>query len=420
MVDPMPQYWPNIWPGEDGGPARRQIPFRGREVAVNDSFTVVYRSLGMGTMVVWRNDDEMYLLCHTGDGAVSWVEQLDQDTLATTRRSVDLAGGPMWPGGIAAHANGFLYVVFGNHAHKLTAGLDLVASRTLPRERPYNSFVILPDGCLATKDFGGSRPGEDLAWPGVDTEVVVLDADHLDIVGCAVVPEASIARLSADSSDIYVVGVDSLRRLVWDPTMHKLALDEGFSARYREEGEGYGWDPVLVDGDAWFLNNGQGSERFAGTLQGIGVATVGESLVRVAVDSGAVSKYPVCELAGGVVANPPAIDPTRGIAVGYDSGNAVVTAWEYRSSPPRKLWSRSLAHGAHPLVFPEQGLVMLNDFGGLVENDQIVFVHTVTGTERLRVETQSPVQSVLFGAMGPQNAVVLCSFLGMSLIRFAT
>ena len=52
-----------------------------------------------------------------------------------------------------------LRVVFGNHAHRLDPDLGVVAGATLPRPRPYNGFVILPDGHLATKDFAGSRPG---------------------------------------------------------------------------------------------------------------------------------------------------------------------------------------------------------------------------------------------------------------------
>ena len=44
--------------------------------------------------------------------------------------------------------------------------LRVVASRTLPRDKPYNSFVVLPDGHLVTKDFAGSRPGVPIAASG--------------------------------------------------------------------------------------------------------------------------------------------------------------------------------------------------------------------------------------------------------------
>ena len=67
----------------------------------------------------------------------------------------------MWPGGLAAHENGSLHVVFGCHAHRLDAELHVLTTRRLPRDKPYNSFVVLPDGSLATKDFGGVLPGND-------------------------------------------------------------------------------------------------------------------------------------------------------------------------------------------------------------------------------------------------------------------
>ena len=74
-------------------------------------------------MVVLRDAGEAYLLRHTaGPDAISWVERIDADTLEPIARSDDLPGGPTWPGGIAAHANGSLYVVFGNHAHRLASG----------------------------------------------------------------------------------------------------------------------------------------------------------------------------------------------------------------------------------------------------------------------------------------------------------
>jgi hypothetical protein len=75
-------------------------------------------------MIVTRDEGELFLLRHTaGDDAVSFVERIDPRTLAPEGRSPDLAGGPAWPGSMAAHANGSLYVVFGRHAHRLDPDL---------------------------------------------------------------------------------------------------------------------------------------------------------------------------------------------------------------------------------------------------------------------------------------------------------
>ena len=308
------------------------------------------------TMVVLRDPGEVYLLCHTGgDDAISWVEQIHPHTLEVLRRSPDLPGGPTWPGGLACHANGSLYVVFGRHAHRLSASLELLATTELPRLRPYNSFVILPDGHLATKDFGGIRAGH-LEPDGLGaSELVVLEPAQLTVVARCDLPEPSIARLSADGNAIYVVGDTSLSRVGWHDG--ELVLDESFHAVYRTvEGQTYGWDAVIDAGAAWFLDNGAGSNRFAGTFRGMGANEAPLHLVRVDLVTGAVSLTEVCGLPGGLIANPPAIDPVRRIAVAYDSGNGVVAAFRFDAAgATTPLWRCELNHGAHPLRFPESG-----------------------------------------------------------------
>ena len=201
-------YWPSRWPGEDGGPDRRQLVGGGSGLGLvsGGRLEVVSREAMASTMVILRMAGEVYLLCHTaGDDAVSWVERIDPVTLELIERSPDLPGGPTWPGGLAAHANGSLYVVFGNHAHRLAADTSLVASRELPRVRPYNSFVILDDGSIVTKDFAGRLPGQSVEQGGRrESELVVLEPDGLEIVARTELAEPSVARLSAAGSGVFV------------------------------------------------------------------------------------------------------------------------------------------------------------------------------------------------------------------------
>ena len=145
-------------------------------------------------MAVGRRPDQLFLLRHTaGDGAISLVERIDPVSLDPIAQSAQLAGGPVWPGGLGVHDNGAVYVVFGNHAHRLDTDLRVVATRELPRERPYNSFVPLADGHLVTKDFGGSRPGVIVPFESRQPcQLVVLDPD-LAIVDRLALPEPSIA-----------------------------------------------------------------------------------------------------------------------------------------------------------------------------------------------------------------------------------
>ena len=370
--------------------------------AVGGRLVATSRVSMVNTMVVLRDPGEVYLLCHTGgDDAVSWVEQLHPTTLETLRRSPDLPGGPTWPGGLAAHADGSLYVVFGCHAHRLSAELEVLASATLPRRRAYNSFVVMPDGHLVMKDF----PRNDRMC----SELVVLRPGDLEVVATFELPEPSIARLSADGDAVYAIGDHHLFRLRWDG--RTLTIDPSLMARYRTvEGQTYGWDAVIAGGAAWFLDNGEGSDRYAGTFRGMGVSTAPLHLVRVDLVSGEVQLAEVCGLPGGLIANPPAVDIDRGVVVGYDSGNGVVTAFGIGPDGiGERLWSMQLNHAAHPLLFPDTGeLVLCHHEPGVGES--VVVVEVGTGRELGRVATGSPVQSVVFGSAGFGHDLYLCSF----------
>ena len=413
-----PALWPSPWPAEDGGPSRRQAAHGpGLAIGPGERLSASHRFAIASTMVVLRDPGEVYLLGHTaGDGAISWVEQIDPHTLEPIRRSPDLPGGPTWPGGIAAHANGSLYVVFGRHAHRLAPDLTVLASVELPQDRPYNSFVVLPDGCIATKDFGGARPG--VETPSADPcELLVLEPESLAVVSRLVLPEPSVARLSADGDDIHVVGVTRFMRVRW--TGAELVLDESIGdAVYRTlPGQTYGWDAVIDAGAAWFLDDGAGSERYAGSFSGIGISECPLHLVRVGLDDGAVSLTEVCGLPLGLIANPPAVDPVRRVVVGYDSANGIVTAFRFdddgATSP---LWTRPLHHAAHPLRFADTGELVLCDHDAERGVDQVVVVDIETGAERGRVDTGSPVQSVLFLAPGFDRDLYVCSFAGVARI----
>jgi hypothetical protein len=376
--------------------------------------SVVSRPSIASTMVVLREPGEVFLLCHSvGPDAISWVEQLDPLSLETLRRSPDLPGGPTWPGGLAAHADGSLIVVFGRHAHRLTSSLEVSATTTLPRDRPYNSFVVLPDGHLVTKDFAGALPGA--AGGGRDqtsmpSQLLVLDPERLGIVASLDLPEPSIARLSADADDVYVVGDTSLLRVCWRGTA--LELDRSFVAPYRTmPGQTYGWDAVIDAGAAWFLDNGAGSERYTGTLRGAGTSTAPLHLVRVDLATAEVSLTEVCGLPGGLVANPPCVDPDRGVVVAYDSGNGVVVGFDIDDSGVTgRRWERHLDHGCHPVRNAHAGQIVLGDHDSATMSEHVVVLDIVTGDEIARAATGSPLQSVLFSTPGFDRDLYTCSF----------
>ena len=106
----------------------------------------------------------------------------------------------------------------------------------------------------------------------------MLDPDTLAILARCALPEPSIARLSADGDDdLRGRHVDVVPRALG---RRRLALDDAFAARYRiHDGQTYGWDAVIALGAAWFLDNGLGSERYAGTFRGQGISTAPLHLV---------------------------------------------------------------------------------------------------------------------------------------------
>jgi hypothetical protein len=394
-------------------------------------------------MVVLRDPGEVYALRHSlgprplEDDTTAWVERIDPLTLEPLGRSPELAGGPFWPGGLAAHRNGSLYVVYGRHCHRLSAELELLATHELPQTRPYNSFVVLGDGTLATKDIDRS-----LEAPA---RISLLDPETLE-ARCAEVelPESVVARLSADGNSLYAVGATHLFRYEW----YGAALRPEAAVRYRADSDhSYGWDPVIDDGQVWFLDNGR--HEYAVTMLGAGVAPGAVNLIRIAVDDrGDRELVEVCGLPRGTVTDPPLYDATRRIAIGYDSGNGVVAAFRFDGALT-PLWQRELAHAAHMIVFPDTGELVVHDWhgprlartrlgralgtrgsrlaqsrrvraaAGRRSRDEVVVLDIETGDERARAPVPSMFQSVLFPAPGWSRDLYWCTFSTLARLEVA-
>jgi hypothetical protein len=397
-------YWPSPWPGEDGGPTRGQAPHGtpGLGLVEGEALEVTRREIAMGTMVVLRDPGEVYLLRHTmGDDTRAWVEQVDPVTLEPVARSVDLDAGPFWPGGVACHANGSLYVTYGTWCHRLDPDLSVVASRRLPCDRPYNSLVILADGSLAMKDFVNDG--------STVSTLSILDPDDLADRGPPVsMPEGSISRLSADGSVLYALGERTALRYIWDPAAGGLALDDDWSVPYRTEADqSYAWDPVIAAGDVWFMDNGD--HTYQGSMRGQGVAAGPVHLVRIPIEGGPVTLTEVSGRPHGTQTNLPLFDPDRSIAVAYDSGNGVLAAWHKEGDHLTGLWRHDMNASMHMIRYPDTGELVVNDHDPEA-GDHLVVLDLGTGAEKARVATGSPEQAVVFPAVGFGRDVYYCSF----------
>jgi hypothetical protein len=373
-------------------------------------------------MPVLREPGEVYVQGNTPPGlgeTTAWVERIDPESLATVGRSPDLAGGPFWPGGVAVHANGDLYVTHGRWCHRLDPDCRPVASRELPRDRPYNSLLILPDGNLVMKDFGGGSGVHALPEGMRGSELVVLEPGRLEIISRFQLPEGSIARLSADVADdgsprVYVTGDRHAMRLHWHAPSASLTLDEGWMPEYlRFEGQTFGWDAVLADGSAWFLDNGEGTNAFGPSFRAKGTSPSPLHLVRIPLESANPEPeyLEVSGKPGGIIANPPVVDDTRQIAVGYDSGNGVVTAWRYGArGEAERLWRREQNQAGHMILFPDTGELVSHDYDHGRGTEQCVVLDIESGVEKGRVAVNSPLQSVVFPAVGWNWDVYIATF----------
>ena len=140
-------YWPEPWSSEDNGSQRWccATPQAGPGFKSGERFELLAERDAYATdMLIRRGPGELYALRHgmpvIGGAQAApvegWVEKLDPETLEVVASTPKLPGGPYWPGGIAFHANGDLYMVFGTGAYRLTPDLEPVVSRTLPIDRP--------------------------------------------------------------------------------------------------------------------------------------------------------------------------------------------------------------------------------------------------------------------------------------------
>jgi len=220
-------YLDTPWPAEDGGAARLQVPngVVGLGLRPGERLLATAVTRVMSTMTVLGAPGEVYLLTHSalrarwGRPTSCRVSRIDPITLAPAAMSPRLPGGPMWPGGMAVHANGDLYVVYGRWAHRLDRNCGVKEALKLPVDLPYNSFVALDNGLIVTKNISDSR----------NAVLSVLRPDPLgfacDDIEC---PEPSIARLSAVGNTVYVVGVHSIFRFDW-AGRHSCVMRDGDS-----------------------------------------------------------------------------------------------------------------------------------------------------------------------------------------------
>jgi hypothetical protein len=393
-------YYPSPWPGEDAGPSRLAAPHSGSGLNVKsgERLHTAIRKLHMGTMTVLGAPGDVFLLTHTmlrsklGLPTTCRVERVDPQSLKTICKSPQLPGGPAWPGGMAVHRNGDLYVVYGRFVHRLNRSCEPLVSFQLPIDRPYNSFVILDNGLLVTKD---------LSDVGHST-LSVIDTETMQ-AACAPLacPEPSISRLSAVGNTVYVIGVKSAFRYHWSEDSRALEVDPTWRYDYiGSSSQTYGWDPVIDGKNVWFMDNGKHSYMIK--MIGNGVRQTPNNLIRVSIgDSSDAQVIPISGIKGGSVTNPPVVDLQRRIVIAFDSANRYLRAWRIdpESSALSPLWEKAaLGCASHMILYPDTGELVTNDYRK--NGEEVVVLNVETGVEIARARIGGISQGVVFPSAG--------------------
>lgn len=384
------------WPCEDGGPQRLQCS-PGPDSWPQGVWQVVHKRTQISTMVLLGEPGEVYLLTHSalrahlGLPTSAWVEQIDAATLKTVRRSPRLPGGPMWPGGFALLANGLIVTVYGRFAHLLNRNLEPVARNKLEVNEPYNSMVVLDNGLVVTKNLSQSTPAH----------LSVLNPDDLT-EACATVlcPEPSVARLSAQGNAVYVVGLRTIFRYVWNESNKQLKRDETWQANLMTQAVGntFAWDMVISTGEGWLMDNGH--HKYLYTMQGAGLSPTANRLLRVNLHKAeSVQSIEVSGMRAGSVTNPPLLIPDLHLVLAYDSANSVLKAFRIDGGAIEMVWTKqNFGCSSHMVYWQSTRTVWINDYKRFREH--VVALDPLTGQERCRIPTPGRMQGVVFPCPG--------------------
>jgi len=230
-----------------------------------------------------------------------------------------------------------------------------------------------------------------------------------------------------DGDTVVVPGTEHLWRIRIDGSgMH---LDENWSPRYRTANgdQGLAWDSCLSDGAAWLMDCGDVAPvRLIHTTEPNGrwvehpgnrlswrnpVAWTGAlRLLRVALDgSGGVDSVEPFGTPGGGIIAPPVHVPELQMAIAWDTVNGGLAGID-TSDGLAVHWHLDVRPTMQPVVFPESGELVINDFTR-DGTDDLVVVDIRTGELLDRVDTGSRIANGMFLTAGGNRDVFYCTTL---------
>ena len=419
-------YWPSPWPVECGG-NRRQKSAPGRIDAASGTASVVTRRNGRWNVMIVRRDPGEWFVGGTmpafsGPPPFGWVERIEAQTLEPLVTSPELpCGEHVWCGAILAHANGSIMSVNGSYLHRLDPNdLSITAERRLV-DRAHNGLLALSDGSLITKDLRLEGQG--------GTTITRLDPENLEIVGePLVLAEGSMGRIAADvdagADVVYVPGTEHMWRLRVDAD--GMTVDD-WQPRYRHANDRWGlaWDSCISDGSCWIMDCGDlEAIRLIHTTVPNGRFAVApgrelswrrqapwpgaQRLLRIDLETGDVAAVEPFGTPGGGIIAPPVHIPELNMAITWDSVNGGLAGVATSGAGLEIAWHIDARPSMQPVVFPESGELVINDFTDAGSDDLIV-VDVATGELLDRVPTGSRIANGMFLTAGDNRDVYYCT-----------
>lgn len=248
-----------------------------------------------------------------------------------------------------------------------------------------------------------------------------------------------MGRIAADVTPagedvVYVPGSEHLWRLVIDGD--SIVIDE-WRPRYRTPHDRYGlsWDACLSDGYCWAMDCGDiwsvrrihGTEpngRFdtppGSTLSWrLRAPWIGaQRLFRVALDdpTDIMTIEPFGTAGGGIIA-PPVHVPEAEMAIAWDSVNGGLAGVSTADGGLELAWQLDVRASMQPVVFPDSGELVINDFTP-DGSDDLVVVDVATGELVDRVATGSRVANGMFLTAGGDRDIFYCSTLTVARVSW--
>ena len=422
-----PGYWDSPWPVECGG-NRRQKASSGRLDAHEGTPSVtLVENQRWNVMTVRRDPGEWYLggtmPAFSGPPPFGWVQRYDPTTLQPRAESPHLpCGDHVWCGAILVHADGSIMSVNGSFLHRLDPyDLSVISERELPVDRAHNGLLALSDGTLVTKDRRLEGQG--------GTTLSFLEPNNLEVTETIVLPEGSMGRIAADLIDgvdsVYVPGTEHIWKI--DVTQGKPEIAD-WRCQYRNQGSnsGLAWDSCISDDHLWIMDCGDIEavraihhtlpngrfEEAAGKLlswQRPAPWTSPQRLIRVNQETVSLDAVEPFGNSGGGIIAPPVHIPEQQIVIAWDSINGGLAGIS-TDGDLEVLWQLHARPTMQPVVFPESGELVINDFTQ-AQSDDLIVVDTKTGELLSRVATGSRIANGMFLAAGEDRDVYYCSTL---------